>query len=165
MQYDMESLREVVDYNPETGVFINKKSGRQLKPSKDDGTISVSSKSLKIKLHIKPEKLAWLMMYGTIPSGRKRIYHKNLNKSDNRFSNLGIVTQQELREINEAYLNLTEFLKIIPHPTDQFSYILQYKSNGMHMREVVMDIVVARRKLRRLQLKNAKILTKYCIPE
>ena len=123
----------------------------------------ISAKAFKLKFSIKPEKLAWFMMFGTIPSGRKRILHKNLDSLDNRFCNLCIVTNKELRQIREAYSNLKEFLRIVPHSTDQFSYVLHYKQDGVHVREVVNDIVIARRKLRRLQLKNAKILSKFCV--
>lgn len=160
---DIELVRQVVEYNPETGEFKNKRNGRDLLPSEGTGLIFVSSKSLGFKFHIKPEKLAWFMMYGTIPSGRKRILHRNLDSSDNRFCNLGIVTNKELRQIREAYSNLKEYIRIVPHTSDQFSYVLHWKSNGVHMREVVQDIVIARRKLRRLQLKNAKILSKFCV--
>lgn len=160
---DFELVKQVVEYNPEDGTFRNKLNNRILFPNQDTGLISVSSKRLNLKFNIKPEKLAWFMMYGTIPSGRKRIFHKNLNTQDNRFCNLGIVTRKEYREISEAYSNLTEYMKILPHPHDQFSYVLIYKTNGIPMKEVVFDIVVARRKLRRLQLKNAKILSKYCV--
>lgn len=160
---DVELVKQVIDYDPETGEFRNKKNSRVLIPDANTGLLSIHSKALGIKFAIKPEKLAWFMMYGTIPSGRKRILHKNLDSSDNRFCNLGVVTNKELRQIREAYSNLKEYLRIVPHPSDQFSYVLYWKSEGVHMREVIQDIVIARRKLRRLQLKNAKILSKFCV--
>lgn len=160
---DIELVKQVIEYNPETGEFKNKKTSKALVPNINTGLIGVNAKDLGIKFKIKPEKLAWFMMYGTIPSGRKRILHKNLDSSDNRLCNLGIVTAKELRQIREAYSNLKEYLRIVPHGEDQFSYVLHWKSGGLHMREVVQDLVVARRKLRRLQLKNAKILSKFCV--
>lgn len=160
---DYELVKLILDYNPETGVFTNKKNGRVLTANADTGLISVSSKSLGIKFNIKPEKLAWFMMYGTVPSGRKRILHRNLNPKDNRFSNLKVITRKEYKQVMEAYHNLTEYMRIMPHHEDQFSYVLHYKKDGVAMREVILDLIIARRKLRSLQLKNAKVLSKFCV--
>jgi hypothetical protein len=90
-------LKEVLDYNPETGVFIWKKHLKQSNKYEGDlagsllggGYIAIQIRGFRYYAH----RLAWLYMYGSFPS--KEIDHINREKADNRIANLREVTRSE----------------------------------------------------------------------
>lgn len=80
-------LQQVLYYNQETGVFVNKIRRSNCHIGKQAGCINASGY---IKIAIDGQqylghRLAWLYMYGEIP---EQIDHVNGNRSDNRISNL-----------------------------------------------------------------------------
>jgi hypothetical protein len=91
------------------------------------------------------------------------ILHKNLDESDYRYCNLKLISKKTYNSIKEAHRNLSGYLRLQPHPKDMFSYVLIWKENGKDKILVVQDIVVAKRMHNKLQLKYAKILSRYCI--
>jgi hypothetical protein len=91
-----EELKELLDYNPEIGVFIWKVSnsnriskGSVAGCSNSLGYITISVKGKQYYAH----RLAWLYVYGEWPKGQ--IDHINGNRSDNRIENLRNITQRE----------------------------------------------------------------------
>ena len=90
-----ERLKELVDYNPETGVFTSKvKRGNSIWPgkvlgSKDSyGYIQFMLEGRMYRAH----RLAWLFMYNEEP---EIIDHIDRNKSNNKISNLRPATKEE----------------------------------------------------------------------
>lgn len=84
-----DELKELLDYNPETGLFTNKVTrnsrsvkGTTLNPSNDGKYGSVKINKQKYMQH----RLAWFYMYGTWP--KNQIDHINRIGSDNRICNL-----------------------------------------------------------------------------
>ncbi|MDA8113243.1 MAG: HNH endonuclease signature motif containing protein [Acidithiobacillus sp.] len=85
----VKALRAAFDYNPVTGIFTwkkhkcanytGKKAGCLHKPT---GYWFLTLNNKKVKGHI----AAWAIYYGIYPT--HHIDHKNLNKSDNRITNL-----------------------------------------------------------------------------
>lgn len=84
-------LRELLDYNQETGIFTWKvrraavKAGAQANSKNQKGYIGICVD----KKHYKAHRVAWLFVYGSWPDGE--IDHINGVKDDNRISNLRAV--------------------------------------------------------------------------
>ena len=90
-----ERLKELLDYDPETGVFtwkvkVNRKIvvGSIAGSKNPRGYIKIRIDKIAYSAH----RLAWLYMYGCWPA--KQIDHINRVKNDNRIENLRDVSQQ-----------------------------------------------------------------------
>jgi hypothetical protein len=88
-------VRDLFDYNPQTGALIRKrtvsnnaKSGDIVGWRNSDGYLNVRVDNVSYKVH----QIVWLHVTGTWPSGV--IDHINRDKKDNRFCNLRDTTVQ-----------------------------------------------------------------------
>jgi hypothetical protein len=80
MALTLQRLKELLDYNPETGIFTWRKQPRQRVMSKSAGTIN--NWGYRHKAH----RLAWFYVHGEWPA--EQVDHANGNRDDNRISNL-----------------------------------------------------------------------------
>lgn len=94
-EFTQEYIKSLLDYNPNTGIFIwinDKYTGKKLKGSvagclnKIDGYVSISVDGVKIPAH----RLAWFYMTGEWPNFP--IDHINRVRNDNRWENLRLAT-------------------------------------------------------------------------
>lgn len=100
----LERLKEVLFYNPETGIFIWKKSTDKIKPGKVAGTLTKGYVAIRIDgTRYFAHRLAWFYIYGQFPS--MDIDHINCIKNDNRILNL--------RNVN-AVINAQNVIKARP---------------------------------------------------
>lgn len=86
-----EQLREVLNYDPETGVFTRKVPARGVKAGEIAGCDNGRG-YIRIRVcgsYVLAHRLAWLYVHGEWPAGE--IDHVNRNSMDNRVSNLRVV--------------------------------------------------------------------------
>lgn len=95
----------------------------------------------------------------------KIVYFKDLNTDNYKGSNLGCVRKEEYFKIKDALRNLNGLLKITPHPTDAYVYVVKYRQNGKTHSKICHDIIQAQRLRRRIMLRSSKILGKYLTSE
>ena len=156
-------VKELIDYDILTGDFFilkNNSRYRKIFPN-EDGYLVFYKNARRIKL--KANKVAIELVQNIIVQKDKVVLHKNLDETDYRYCNLRLISKKIYNSIKEAHRNLSGYLKLQPHQKDMFSYVLIWKENSKDKIIVVQDIVVAKRMYNRLQLKYAKILSKYCI--
>jgi hypothetical protein len=120
----VDRLRELLDYNPETGVFIWRvQSGRQPVGStagwKQGGRIYIKVSGHQVAAH----RLAWLYVYGFMP--KQQIDHINGDPSDNRITNLrdvsDIENKQNIRKPKAG--NKSGYLGVAPNKKRWFAKI------------------------------------------
>lgn len=96
MTITQKRLKEVLDYNPETGVFVWKKRisvksiiGREVGSINKLGYVQISIEKVKYLAH----RLAFLWMMGKFP--KEQADHINKNRADNSWKNLREASNME----------------------------------------------------------------------
>ena len=98
----VEYLREVLDYNPETGIFTWRVARSGVKFGGVAGTLTLKGYcqiGLSAKLYL-AHRLAWLYVNGSFP--KSILDHVNGDRTDNRIANLRVCnnsTNQENRSL------------------------------------------------------------------
>lgn len=98
-----ERVRELFNYDPETGVFT-RRVGRRAGTKAGDiaGSVKPSGyRSIWIGANYMAHRLAWLYVHGTWPDGQ--VDHINQIKTDNRLANLRVVTHAQNMENRLPY--------------------------------------------------------------
>ena len=112
MVMNIDRLKELIDYNPESGAFVwLKDRGYVVKAGDDAGSVITFPHNNKSYLHIridgilyKAHRLAWIYCNGAIGDD-DQIDHINGDSLDNRICNLRIVSGQENSMNKRQYKN------------------------------------------------------------
>lgn len=155
------ATKDFLTYDIHQGRFYTKKAKpKEIKPN-EDGYLVFFAQGKRRKA--KANKIAYELGNNTTIPKNTSILHKNLDKQDFRLCNLLLVSNAVMQQITEAHRNLSGDLKMLPHSTDMFSYVVSWVEQRQTRHKVLHDIVSARRLLVRLQLKYAKTLGKYLV--
>lgn len=156
-----EIIRQYLTYDLQSGTFYVLRKGLPKPLKTKEGFLSVSIQGKFYKL--KANKIAWELGTGQELKEGHGILHKNTDQEDYRLSNLLELPSADISLIREAQKNLQGFLKIYPHKNDAFVYVVQWSEKGQWRKKICHDIISARKRYLRLQLRYAKILGKYLV--
>lgn len=128
-----ERLKELLSYDPETGVFVWLVDKARAKAGDIAGCLK---KGKDCYVHIgccgknyMAHRLAWLYMTGRWP--KEQLDHKDLNKSNNRFDNLREATHGQNRQnTNKHKTNKTGFKGVF---CEEGRYQARIGVNGKHI--------------------------------
>lgn len=101
-------LKEVLEYNPDSGVFtwkgVHKIPGKR-KQGRIAGTVNSDGYTVIYvdNRQYRAARLAWMYMTGRFPN--PTVDHKNRNRTDDRFGNLREATKQQQRINQKKYRN------------------------------------------------------------
>lgn len=134
-QLTAERLRQLVEYDAETGVFTRRgrprvKAGKVCGHTKPDGRVLICVDGADYRAH----RLAWLYMTGEWPIGE--IDHRDGNPSNNAFANLRQVDSSTNKENARRPRsdNKTGLLGVFKHTQyDKFCAQIRVKGKRMHL--------------------------------
>ena len=151
-----ERLKKLLDYDPETGEFT------WIKPPKNRsyllGTVAGSKFSvgyiyIKIDTHsYRAHRLAWLYMYGAWPNSI--LDHINGNKTDNRISNLRVVTITS-NNLNIAKANKQNKLKVRGVTKFRNKFRVKVRNNHIGCFDTIEEAAAAYEKARKTALEES----------
>ncbi|RLC88294.1 MAG: hypothetical protein DRJ03_03335 [Chloroflexi bacterium] len=130
-----ERLKELLDYDSETGVFTRRVSRGGCKSGSVTGTL-IKKGYVQITVHgkiYKAHRLAWLYTYGYFPEND--VGHKNRIKNDNRIDNLREASRQcilrnaKLRSTNTSGVTGVYYYK----PTKKWAAHIKTSQKLIHL--------------------------------
>ena len=105
-----DRLKELLNYNSETGIFTWKVNRGGRKIGSIAGAKSLGYRNIMIdKISYQAHRLAWLFVYGKWPE--KDLDHINLERDDNRICNLRVVSDSENKQNQKMYKTNTSGFK------------------------------------------------------
>lgn len=158
---NLEELLDNVLYESDNlYVLKSGKVHRKLVPNEDQLVYLCFNRT---KMKIRYDRLKYMIYHKTKISREQVVFHRDLDETNNAISNLALMNKDIHFKVLEAMKNLNGNLRLIPHPTDAFSYILEYRKAGRLQREVISDIGIGKKKLLRMQLKFIKFISSYVL--
>jgi hypothetical protein len=97
----LEVLQKKFEYNPENGTLTRKSNNQPAGYLTERGWLRVKVDNTHYRVH----RIAWKMFYGEDPPTGLDIDHINRNKTDNRITNLRVVTRSENVQNTERVQN------------------------------------------------------------
>jgi HNH endonuclease/AP2 domain len=128
-----ERLRELMEYDPETGVFKWRRGRGGVWAGTVAGTVDPSTGYVRIYVDQKnhhAHRLAWLHVTGAWPEGQ--IDHRDLDRANNRFANLRPATNAQNMQNASLYANNKSGYRGVSWSRGSRKWWVQVKANGVH---------------------------------
>ena len=140
-------LKELLDYDPDTGIFTWKKGRPKAKAGtvagyvRADGCVIVKALGVKYFAH----NLAFIYMKGDC---NHEVYHINKNRSDNRWANLSESDRSRSMRRAVARIDNSSGVTGVTFDNERKKWIAQIQINGKHLHlgrhDEFHDAVIAR---------------------
>jgi hypothetical protein len=148
-KHTFEQLNDWFSYEPETGIFRWKRSGRGGKAVAGEisGRLSLKYWCLKIEqTEYRGHRVAWLLMTGAWPVDQ--IDHRDEVKSNNRWSNLRAATNKQNHENIRTYAHNTSGLRGVRYEEKRghwYAYITHHqRMRNLGHHPTLLDAAAAR---------------------
>lgn len=129
---DQQTLKDLFEYDPDTGIFTRKKAVSNQKQGCIAGCQDGSGYSvIRVKrISYRAHRLAWMYVYGKFPENE--IDHINRIRSDNRICNLREVSRnQNMQNKDKAVSNKTGYKGVSISKQKKYKkFVAQIKFNG-----------------------------------
>jgi hypothetical protein len=137
----------------------NLQQDRRLFPN-EEGNISYFCAATRKPVKRKASVLAWEILYNC--SARDLyILHRDLDESNLKGSNLFALNRKEYIRYKDCLSNVQGAIRLHPHPTDAFSYIVYHRRGNKLKQNTFKDIVSALRFKKKMLLFSLKVLGRY----
>lgn len=138
-----ENVRQLFDYDPETGVLSWRATGRRAGSRSDRGYRDIKIGRRKWREH----RVIWLWMTGRWPEDQ--IDHENRVRDDNRWANLRVVDQTTNQRNRSLQKNNTSGVPGVSYHKRDRCWRARIKANGEYVHlgsfQTFEDAVAARR--------------------
>lgn len=128
-----ETLKSLLHYNPETGIFTRLATNNQNQVGAEAGWLNPKTGYVLIGIdghRMMAHRVAWFYMTGEWP--KNRVDHKNCNKSDNRWCNLRSATDSQNKANGRVYVTSKSKIKGVRlHETGRYQARLSIE-NGRY---------------------------------
>lgn len=142
MNVSVERMKELLDYDPETGIFTWKVSRGGIAKGSVAGHVSARDGYVRINVDRNlnlAHRMAWAIVHGVWPE--RTLDHKNLSRSDNRLSNLREATLQQ-NNLNKGMVSYnTSGWKGVSWNANTQKWRAQIDSKGKHYHLGLFDDV------------------------
>lgn len=130
----LDSIRELIRYEPETGMFYwLKYRGGNAKPGRVAGTTNAAGYvqiTVNCKLYY-AHRLAWLFSHGEMPDFE--IDHRDGDPSNNRISNLRPATASQQKFNTKIRKNSSTGVKGVSYDSQRGKFMARVKTEGVYV--------------------------------
>jgi hypothetical protein len=137
--------------------------GRLVIPTIDGFLVYTDIVSGKKNIKLKAIRVAYEMFYNCKRPKGMIVYHKDMVEGNYRVENIGTIPVELWQDVKDALYNVQDGIKIKPHPSVAYSFVLSFRQNGRIVRRVKHDITQVLQYKRKILLKCSKLVSKYTV--
>jgi len=128
-----QRLKEVMHYDPSSGIFIRLKNGKNARTQKSTGCLNKTHGYLESGIDSKTyllHRLAWLYMTGEEPT--HTVGHRDHIRTNNSWGNLYDTTRQDSQKNLKMFKNNTSGVTGVSYRKKEKVWVATIRANGKH---------------------------------